>query len=827
MMMKNMTIKAKVIILLVVSLSLLTIILTVFSVNKVTESLVAQNYSALTSARDGKSEQIKNFFHERIGDINVLSKSSDVESLVYDLDNAYDLVDIEENGSFPVTEHIVKESTTSHEDFFQTYMKEYGYYDIFIIRADTGHVVYTAAKESDYGANLKHGSLKKSGLGQVWAKTLENKRPTFIDMKPYAPSNDAPAMFLGNPILEDGKVTAILVFQISDRAINKIMQFRKGYGSSQEDYLVGMDTLMRSDSFLDPKGHSLKASFSNPKTGNVETLASKNALKGNTNTDIIIDYNGNPVLSAYGSVSIGKDFKWAILSEIDESEVLETPNAIRNVIIIISLALLIFVVIGAIIVINNVVVKRLLSFQEGLIGFFNYVNRDASDVKDLDADSTDEIGLMAKVVNENIAKAKQGIEEDRSIIDETIKVLGEFEQGDLRQRITTEVNNPALNELRDVLNNMGANLEKNIDNILIVLDEFSNYNYMNKVDTSGTKEHLEKLALGVNSLGSSITEMLVDNKKNGLIVDNSSNILLNNVDILNQASNAAAASLEETAAALEEITSNVTATTERIAQMTDFATKVTTSASQGEELATKTTTAMDEINSQVTAINDAITVIDQIAFQTNILSLNAAVEAATAGEAGKGFAVVAQEVRNLASRSADAAKEIKDLVENANIKANEGKSIADKMIEGYGSLNTNIDKTIELIADVSSASKEQEMGIVQINDAINSLDQQTQKNAAVAGETKTIAMNTSKLAKDIVSTADEKEFEGKHNIDISKEINSNIEHSKPKTKEPKTAELKKQEIPNPKVSPKAKRVSNKIPSKTVTSNESSDEWESF
>ena len=249
--------------------------------------------------------------------------------------------------------------------------------------------------------------------------------------------------------------------------------------------------------------------------------------------------------------------------------------------------------------------------------------------------------------------------------------------------------------------------------------------------------------------------------------------------------------------------------------MSEYAKQLNKSSNNGQTLATQTTSSMDEINEQVTAISEAISVIDQIAFQTNILSLNAAVEAATAGEAGKGFAVVAQEVRNLASRSAEAAKEIKDLVENATIKANDGKEIARKMIEGYKELNENIENTSNLINIVESSSKEQREGIEQINNAVTELDQQTQQNAQVASQTASIAKSTQEIAQTIVEHADEKTFNGKDSVK-AKEINIKQESSINKT-------LVKPIVENKKISKTIERKDQTI----VSNNNDIDEWESF
>ena len=486
-------------------------------------------------------------------------------------------------------------------------------------------------------------------------------------------------------------------------------------------------------------------------------------------------------------------------------------NLDTNLMIIITIATILFIVIS-VLVANNII-NSLNSFKDGLLGFFAYLNREDSNTTLLDESNKDEFGQMAKVVNVNILKTKAGIEEDRKLIDETISVLGEFEQGDLSQRLNTKVSNPALMQLSTVINGMGDVLEKNIENILDVLEKYSSYNYLNKVSTNGLKEQLLALANGVNSLGDSVTSMLKENKSNGLTLEQSSNVLLLNVDKLNLSSNEAAASLEETAAALEEITSNIRNNTESIAKMSMLSNGVTKAVNEGQAMANQTTTAMDEINTQVNLVNEAIGIIDNIAFQTNILSLNAAVEAATAGEAGKGFAVVAQEVRNLATRSAEAAKEIKAIVERATVKANEGKNIATNMIDGYKNLNSNISSTMNLISDIENASKEQLLGIEQINDAVNQLDQQTQQNAMIASQSHDIALSTDEIAKLIVSDANQKEFEGKNevkakNAGIKKEVKEHIIASTPK----KIIKTSKPNINS---------------TKEITSSSSNDEWESF
>jgi len=412
--------------------------------------------------------------------------------------------------------------------------------------------------------------------------------------------------------------------------------------------------------------------------------------------------------------------------------------------------------------------------------------------------------------DETLNKITQEQKENEVIINSTLSVVTEVKAGIMTRRIEGSTSNESVNSLKNLLNEMLENLEKllgeDLNKLSDVLSKYSQRDFLAKLDSKTSGEVGNKII----EMHDMITEILQTNQEDGITLQNSSIQLTENVSTLSNNATSQAASLEETAASIDEITSNIQQTNQKAQEMSTISNDTKSSANEGQKLADDTAKAMDEINDTVININESISVIDQIAFQTNILSLNAAVEAATAGEAGKGFAVVAQEVRNLATRSAEAAKEIKNLVENATAKANNGKQISTKMIDGFTHLEAKISNTNALIDDVTNAAKEQSIGMTQISDAINQLDSFTQQNAAIADKTKEIAIETNTIASRVVQNVDKNSFEGK-------DTKRKIEEKQDFVQKEVTREVTKEKVTK-KTSPIKKEITEKV---------DTDEWESF
>ncbi|NVJ52671.1 MAG: chemotaxis protein [Campylobacteraceae bacterium] len=392
-----------------------------------------------------------------------------------------------------------------------------------------------------------------------------------------------------------------------------------------------------------------------------------------------------------------------------------------------------------------------------------YIKDEINSIEKIDHKCKGETREVIETIMElsHLIESKQT--EDLTLFGEIMLSTEKLSDGYTTDRISIKTSNEKLNYIAKSINVMTEKLDQSLTEISDTLKEYGNENYIKDIDESLFKGgKLQELAKGINFLKGEITNNLRTKYKTSISLKDKSHGLLEDANSLFEATSSQVSAIEETSAAIEEITNTTRGNTQTAKTMSLQGENVKTSITGGLKLASETVTAMNEINDSTNAVHEAINLIDQIAFQTNILSLNAAVEAATAGEAGKGFSVVAGEVRNLASRSAEAAKEIKNLVESATVKANEGKTIADKMIVGYQELDENISKTTKLIEEVVEASQEQEKSITLINDSVGQIDSLTQQNANVAQHVRETSLEIKGIANKNVEHINKAEFIGKH-----------------------------------------------------------------